>query len=287
MKKTYTLLMMALLSLSASAAGEDSNWGLYFYSETAGLNGDAGTFKTTDADGIFVLEGVSVTAEGVNFCVHNTDWSATYGWSDEGGSVDATDKAVKLAVSTTASGWLALAVGTYNVTWNANELTVTFKTASSANPSGANADWFVYLYSETAGLNGDAGQFKTTDTENVFVIDECNITAQGVGFCIHNAAWNASYGWSDEGGAVSAVGVACKLATSTTANGWLDLPAGTYKVTWNAADLTVRFDSSSATGIRNINNVEQIGATFSLAGQRVNPNFRGIMIKKGKKYVNR
>ena len=56
MKKIYTLLMMALLSLGASAAGEDSNWGLYFYSESTGLSGDAGTFKTTDADGIFHIK---------------------------------------------------------------------------------------------------------------------------------------------------------------------------------------------------------------------------------------
>ena len=136
-------------------------------------------------------------------------------------------------------------------------------------------------------MNGDAGQFKTTDTENVFVIDECNITAQGVGFCIHNAAWDASYGWNDEGGAVSAVGVACKLAASTTANGWLDLPAGTYKVTWSAADLTVRFDSSSTTGIYNINNAHHEDAAFSLAGQSVNANYKGIVIKNGKKYMNR
>lgn len=132
MLKRFTfMLMMALTAICVNAAGEDSSWGLYFYSESAGLNGDAGTFKTTDSDGVFVLEEVSVVAEGINFCVHNADWSTNYGWSDEGGSVDALGTNTKLAASAMASGWLDIPVGTYNVTWNANDLTIRFENSST------------------------------------------------------------------------------------------------------------------------------------------------------------
>lgn len=128
MKKFLTtlMLMMAIVFLPTAMNAAESGWYLYFWSETYGLNGDAGQFITTDQDGVFLLEGCEVPGNGLNFCVHNSGWSATYGWKDA--SVDTEGVAVGLASSTTASGWLALEPGTYDVTWDANNFNIRFDT---------------------------------------------------------------------------------------------------------------------------------------------------------------
>ena len=117
--------------------------------------------------------------------------------------------------------------------------------------SAATADWYLYIWSDTSNSGGDAGQFQTTDTDGVFLLEGCGITEEGVKFCIRNSAWSEMYGWSDEtgGGSVETTGTAIKLATATSANGWLALPVGTYDVTWNTNDKTIRFDASSATSV--------------------------------------
>ena len=96
MKKIYAILMMVLMTVSANAAGELADWYLYVWSDAANAGGDRGQFKTTDTDGVFVLEGVTLTeddAAGLKFCMRNGDWSVMYGWDDAGGSLDAADKA--------------------------------------------------------------------------------------------------------------------------------------------------------------------------------------------------
>ena len=160
-------------------------------------------------------------------------------------------------------------------------------TAISVHATGEDSSWGLYFYSESAGLNGDAGIFKTTDSDGVFVLEEVSVVAEGINFCVHNADWSVNYGWSDEGGSVNAIETEVKLATSTTASGWLDIPVGTYKVTWNANDLTIRFESLSTTAIREVRIPTEIHAIYSLGGHRVNSNHKGMIIIDRKKYINR
>ena len=128
MKKVFITLMLivATVFLPTAMKAAESGWYLYFWSETYGLNGDAGQFIATDKNGVFILEGCEVPNKGLNFCVHNSDWSATYGWKDA--SVEKEGIAVGLASSTTASGWMAIEPGTYDVTWDANNFTIRFDT---------------------------------------------------------------------------------------------------------------------------------------------------------------
>lgn len=102
------------------------------------------------------------------------------------------------------------------------------------------ADWYLYVWAQD-GPQGDLGQFETTEEANIFVIPSCEVTVQGIGFCVRNGSWSSQYGWDSE--SVSTTGTDVRLATSTQANGWLALPAGTYKVTWNSTALTIRFDT--------------------------------------------
>lgn len=117
-------MTLALLMATAMQSWGVNDWYLYFWSETYGLNGDAGQFAATDEPGVFRLEGCEVKGSGINFCVHNADWSVIYGWKDS--SVESTGVSVPLAAATNASGWLALEAGTYDVTFNLNKLTIQF-----------------------------------------------------------------------------------------------------------------------------------------------------------------
>lgn len=289
MKKIYAILMMAFMALTVSAA--DADWFLYTWSDTQNAGGDLGQFKTTDTEGVFLLEGAQLAEEGVKFCIRNGAWSEMYGWDDAGGSVDATDKAVKLAIATGASGWIALPVGSYDVTWNANDKTIIFKASSSAS---VNADWFIYYWDDAASVGGDLGQFKTTDTDGVFRLENLELTnANGVKFCIHNAAWDKTYGWNwvegTEGGSVTATATDVLLEASTTASAWLGLPVGKYNVTWNATALTIRFDDPTTTGIKLVDNTQPTdnGIVYNLAGQRVDGNQKGLVIVNGKKIIRK
>lgn len=287
MKKFYVFLMMAMMTITASAATAD--WYLYIWSDNQNAGGDAGQFVTTETEGVYLLEGCSLAEEGLKFCIRNSAWSEMYGWSDEegGGSVEATDTPVKLAAASSANGWIALPAGNYDVTWNANDKTITFVSATSES---VNADWFIYCWDDATSTGGDYGQFKTTDTEGVFRIENFEMTAaDGVKFCIHNSAWSSTFGWGwaegTEGGSATEANVDVQLEASYTASAWLGLPVGTYNVIWNANALTIRFESDSTTGITEVITVSGNDRVYNLAGQCVNTNQKGIVIVNGKKLL--
>jgi len=292
MKKIYAILTMAMMAMTASAATAD--WFLYIWSDNSNSGGDAGQFSTTDTEGVFLLEGCSITEEGVKFCVRNSAWSKMYGWSDEegGGSVETAGVAVKLAAGTGANGWIALPVGNYDVTWNVNDKTITFTESST---TGAAADWFIYYWDDAATAGGDLGQFRTTDTDGVFRLENLVLSNEsGVKFCIHNAAWSSTYGWGwtegSEGGSVTDAGVDVQLEASSSASAWLGLPVGKYHVTWDANTLTIRFDSTTTTLIQTVDDPRILGGSsvvYNLAGQRVNARQKGLVVMGGKKYINR
>lgn len=101
-----------------------------------------------------------------------------------------------------------------------------------------NADWYLYVWSENT--SGDLGQFVTTDANNIFVIQSCNVPVEGIKFCVRNGSWSLMYGWKDA--SVTETGTEVELTTANGANGWLALPVGRYKVTFNSSALTIRFD---------------------------------------------
>ena len=46
--------------------------------------------------------------------------------------------------------------------------------------------------------------------------------------------------------------------------------------------------NGQTTGIKNVeNNMKSNAATYNMAGQRVGKNYKGVVIKNGKKYMNR
>ena len=103
--------------------------------------------------------------------------------------------------------------------------------------------WSLYTWSYTTNSGGDVATFETTDNENIFVIDSCIISQQGLGFSVHTDDWSIQYGWSDEGGTVTSAGVSVQLATSSSATGWMEIPAGVYDVTFDLSVPSIRFDT--------------------------------------------
>ena len=122
------LLLTALCTLfSNHLMAAESGWYLYVWSNTLNTGGDLGQFQTTDMEGVFTLQGVTVSENGVKFCVRNASWSTQYGWSkDQEGSVSSTGVDVPLGITTSASGWLALAPGKYDVTFNLKTPSIRF-----------------------------------------------------------------------------------------------------------------------------------------------------------------
>lgn len=111
---------------------KSADWYLYIWSDTKNEGGDVGQFQTTDASGVFRLEGVTTTESSIKFCIHNNKWSKIYGWSQgQEGLISATGVDVALGTSSGATGWIGLSAGTYNVTFNSSALTIRFDTPAS------------------------------------------------------------------------------------------------------------------------------------------------------------
>ena len=137
MRNLLSLLFISMVScLHVQAA--DSGWYLYIWSDTNNSGGDVGQFQTTGIEGVYVLEGVTTTESGLKYCIHNSGWGTTYGWSDGSeGSVSYTGMEVVLGTTSGATGWLGLAAGTYDVTFKLNTPSVQFDTPVPAVGNGS------------------------------------------------------------------------------------------------------------------------------------------------------
>ena len=102
------------------------------------------------------------------------------------------------------------------------------------------SDWYLYVWSEDVA--GDWGQFEVTDKSNIFVIPSCEVSVKGIKFCVRNGDWSKKYGWKEL--SVTATATPVELAEANGANGWLDLPVASYKVTFNSTSLTIQFDEA-------------------------------------------
>lgn len=116
-----------------------------------------------------------------------------------------------------------------------------------AATAGEDADWYFNSY-QAADPWGDTGngQFKTTDDDNLFLLEKLCITESGVNFCVRNNDWSTNYGWKNA--EVTSLGTPVELEDGKSgATGWLALPTGIYDVTWNTTNNTIQFDASNTT----------------------------------------
>lgn len=110
--------------------------------------------------------------------------------------------------------------------------------------TGNAADWYLYIWSDTNNSGYEAGQFQPTTTNGMYVLEGLQTAESGLKFCIHDAAWATIYGWSTGSeGSVSYTDTEVSLGTTTSANGYLGLSAGTYDVTFNALKPSVQFNT--------------------------------------------
>ena len=136
MRKILSLLVLAAMSLTVSAANAD--WYLYVWSDTSNSGSDVGQFQTTGIDGVYVLEGVTTTESGLKYCIHNSGWGTIYGWSTGSeGSVSYTGTEVALGTTSGVTGWLDLDAGTYDVTFKSGKPSVQFDTPVPAVGNGS------------------------------------------------------------------------------------------------------------------------------------------------------
>ncbi len=104
--------------------------------------------------------------------------------------------------------------------------------------AGDAVDWYLYFYKSEASYTGDKGQFKETSTENLYSLENVEVTESGFNFCVHNNAWTTKYGYKNSG--VDATWTATALAVFTTndVTGWLNIHSGTYTVLLDMTNTT-------------------------------------------------
>ncbi len=178
--------------------GEDSDWKIYLNNNND-IDGDAGTFKKTATEGVFVLNNLVITGDA-GFEIHTSDWSEKYAELTE----DAPD-ITELGTRTLESGqkykWLKLPAGTYGAVWNYNTKELTFREAGI--PAGETADVKVTLKAEQGKVSGNL-----TFTYKVDAATNSTFTVALSGRSIDVDTWSEDFEGTDP------------LATWFNENGW-------------------------------------------------------------------
>lgn len=118
---------------------------------------------------------------------------------------------------------------------------------TSSAAAGDPVDWyFSHSLNEWANIDANV-QFVETETENLFVLKDFDVTTAGFAFKITNAAWSEYYGWSES---VDATDKAFTLGAQAEGNGWAQLPIGTYDIyfDYSADTKTIKFVATGETG---------------------------------------
>ena len=133
-------------------------------------------------------------------------------------------------------------------------LSFLFTLASVAIPLTASANgsgWYLYVwdYSTSAAASASGTEFQTTATANVYTIESFVISsdqaANGLGVSVYDSGWSHQYGYTSESSVnITSTGTNVLLGSGGSAK-WTKLPAGTYDVTFNYSNLTIRFDVHS------------------------------------------
>ena len=139
MKRFLSLLLVVFMA-TVAMHGANSGWYLYIWSDASSSGGDLGQFQTTSTNNVFTLENVTISEGSLKFCVRNSSWSTMYGWSQgTEGSVTSSGTDVALGSTSSASGWLDITPGDYDVTFNLTALTIRFDVHSSGGDDPATA----------------------------------------------------------------------------------------------------------------------------------------------------
>ena len=206
---------------------------------------------------MFVLEGVTTTESGLKYCVHNSGWSVQYGWSTGSeGWVASTGAAVSLGECSGATGTIGLSAGTYDITFNLNDLTIQFDISAEEEEE---TDWYI-----AGGFNTDESDnwllsdgYKFTqseDDEDVFVLNNFVVTADdlddygGLSFSIATPEWAETYVCNEN---IYSFDTEYDFVLSTEEGAWSSaycnaLTAGcAYTLTWNRSDKKLSIEEKS------------------------------------------
>lgn len=141
--------------------------------------------------------------------------------------------------------------------------TIIFSMLGSNVCLAANADWYLYVWSDASNSGEDFGPFQTTSSSNVFLLEGLTITETGLKFCVHNSDWSSMYGWSQGNeGVVSGISETIALGATTSASGWLAIPAYIYDVTFNTSEPSICFTTHTDTGQKRVSILGDSYSTF-------------------------
>ena len=140
--------------------------------------------------------------------------------------------------------------------------------ACMANAEGAG--WF-FVYDGNGWKTDESTEFQTTDTPDVFLLADYEVTANaekgGFNYQITNKGWAKMYGWCAEADGNDVVGSTYKLGS--IGNAWINCESGKYDITFNLAEETILFALTASAGIEDISADNVTPEYFSISGVRM------------------
>ncbi len=122
--------------------------------------------------------------------------------------------------------------------------------------AGDDADLYIDFYYDSDESKNTNCQFKSTDTEGIYVSKTGVNLVSDMGFKVHNSTWSEEYGWG--GSNVTTVDTDVKLDKKTEisiGNGWSALSEGTYYVLFDKNTEKIRFGWKPFLVIDNVNGI--------------------------------
>ena len=142
--------------------------------------------------------------------------------------------------------------------------------ASACMARAEGAGWF-FVYDGNGWATDSSTEFQTTDTPDVFLLADYEVTANaekgGFNYQITNKGWVKMYGWCAEADGNDVVGSTYKLGS--VGNAWINCESGKYDITFNLADETILFAIPASSGIEEITADSAEVEYFSISGLRV------------------
>lgn len=281
-KMTIFAFAASLLAAVQANASEPADWYLVTEAGNWGTTAEC-QFQTTEQENVYQLSSYSIPGN-MAYKITDSAWSEYYGWAD-GGSITETGVAYPLGAMANGNGWCALAAGTYDITFNQSDKTITFVLSENQGEVVEGNIWYMTGTFNNWALDVKFEQDSTDPT--LFVLDNYTISESAItdgywNFEIVTPSWAIEYICTEDVAQTDKEYSFVKRYDGL--NSFSSLATGTYKFIWNTNNHTLKIETSTSSGVSDINVDSNFSATeyYNLSGTKVAEAdlTPGIYIKK-------
>lgn len=152
-----------------------------------------------------------------------------------------------------------------------------------------------YAAETSAYVNTASGWFDADDNEVYYLADKEDEFPEWLSYLVDNSRWTNYNPETENPGPTVYVGVECEPLPAGVEGRGVKLYVNGRGITSDAAIYVLQgnftkeqADAQESTGINSVLAPKAYnGKTYSVAGQQVNKNFKGIVVKDGKKFINK